>query len=553
MVSKRRRNAAREASEKRRKLKAEAEAEAKAESEAKLEAENEAQAEAEETKLIEEAENDNEGEGEVEKEAKEDDDEADKDDDGSSDDVEPEKVKEAEKEAQDEEESEKEVEEEAQDDQKEEEDASEESKDEPEDEPTKPKSETKKSSRRFSDKVEIDEQGLPKIGEVIQEEAEEEVTLDEEERKRIVSYSFDGRKYTYKERPAVMEERSERIQFRVVNNDGKRDSLIILTGLKNIFQKQLPEMPKAYITRLVFDRTHVSIAVVRDGLTVVGGITIKPFESHEFAEIVFCAISSSEQVRGYGAHMMNHLKTYLRGTSNIKHFLTYADNYAIGYFKKQGFTKEITLPKKVWMGYIKDYEGGTLMQCDMLPRIRYLDGPKILSLQRAAILRKIRSIGNSHIIRPGLEQFKKADFKPVNPLDIPGLKQAGWTKEMDDLAQKPKRSRHYPIMLTLLTEMQNHPSNWPFLQAVSRTEVPDYYQVIAEPMDLSTMEVKLENNAYESFDDFIYDCKLIFSNCRQYNGENTTFYKNANKLEKVLITKLKDFPEYSQYIDMIQS
>ena len=26
----------------------------------------------------------------------------------------------------------------------------------------------------------------------------------------------------------------------------------------------------------------------------------------------------------------------------ITHFLTYADNYAVGYFRKQGFTKEVT-------------------------------------------------------------------------------------------------------------------------------------------------------------------------------------------------------------------
>ncbi|GME80189.1 unnamed protein product [Ambrosiozyma monospora] len=249
---------------------------------------------------------------------------------------------------------------------------------------------------------------------------------------------------------------------------------------------------------------------------------------------------------------MNHLKDYVKATTKIKYFLTYADNYAIGYFKKQGFTKEITLPKKVWMGYIKDYEGGTLMQCSMLPKIRYLDSPKILTLQKAAILRKIRSIGQSHVIRPGLKQFEKEGFKPLDPLDIPGVKEAGWTKEMDDLAQKPKRGPHHIAMLTLFTEMQNHPSNWPFMQPVNRDEVPDYYQVIKEPMDLSTMEVKLENDAYETLDDFIYDCKLIFNNCRAYNGENTTFYKNANKLEKAIANKLKDFPEYSHYLDMLQ-
>jgi histone acetyltransferase len=375
--------------------------------------------------------------------------------------------------------------------------------------------------------------------------------IDEDEKKNIHTYTFDGYTYTYKDRPSVIEEREGKIEFRVVNNDDSHDSMIVLTGLKNIFQKQLPEMPKAYIARLVYDRSHVSIAVIRKPLTVVGGITIRPFESHEFAEIVFCAISSTEQVRGYGAHLMNHLKDYVRNTTKIKYFLTYADNYAIGYFKKQGFTKDITLPKNVWMGYIKDYEGGTLMQCSMLPNIRYLDSTEILSIQKAAILRKVRSIGQSHIIRKGLDHFKKKNFAPLNPFDIPGIKEAGWTREMDDLAQKPKRGAHYIAMLTILTEMQNHPSNWPFVQPVNKVEVPDYYEVIKEPMDLSTMEIKLENDKYESMDDFIYDCKLIFNNCRQYNGENTTFYKNANKLEKSVIAKLKDFPEYSNSLDIL--
>jgi len=60
---------------------------------------------------------------------------------------------------------------------------------------------------------------------------------------------------------------------------------------------------------------------------------------------------------------MNHFKMHIRREMpSIKYFLTYADNYAIGYFKKQGFTKDITLDRKAWTGYIKDYEGGTMMQ-----------------------------------------------------------------------------------------------------------------------------------------------------------------------------------------------
>lgn len=40
-------------------------------------------------------------------------------------------------------------------------------------------------------------------------------------------------------------------------------------------------------------------------------------------------------IQGYGSLLMNHLKDYIASNTNMKHFLTYADNYAIGYFKKQ--------------------------------------------------------------------------------------------------------------------------------------------------------------------------------------------------------------------------
>lgn len=61
--------------------------------------------------------------------------------------------------------------------------------------------------------------------------------------------------------------------------------------------------------------------------------------------------------KGYGSRLMSHLKDYVFTAHDCIHYLTYADNYAIGYFKKQGFTTDITLEKSLWMGYIKDYEG----------------------------------------------------------------------------------------------------------------------------------------------------------------------------------------------------
>ena len=108
---------------------------------------------------------------------------------------------------------------------------------------------------------------------------------------------------------AKQEEREGVIKFEVVENDNEPQSLIYLTALKNIFSKQLPEMPKEYIARLVFDKKHRSLALVRTRDSVaLGGICFRPFTGQNFLEIVFCAVTQTEQEKGYGSHMMNHLK-----------------------------------------------------------------------------------------------------------------------------------------------------------------------------------------------------------------------------------------------------
>lgn len=150
---------------------------------------------------------------------------------------------------------------------------------------------------------------------------------------------------------------------------------------------------------------------------------------------------------------MNSIKDHVRKAHpSITHFLTYADNYAVGYFRKQGFSKEISFERERWVGYIKDYEGGTIMQCHMLPKVRYCEVHQMLADQKAvslsqaifyasdsplmfqAILAKIRTISRSHIVHPGLEVFKNRKPGEVIKLskeDVPGLAESGWNPELD--------------------------------------------------------------------------------------------------------------------------
>ena len=55
----------------------------------------------------------------------------------------------------------------------------------------------------------------------------------------------------------------------------------------------------------------------------------------------------------------------------IEFLMTYADNLAINYFKKQGFSDNIQISKEIWKGYLKDYDGSTHMECLINPTIDY--------------------------------------------------------------------------------------------------------------------------------------------------------------------------------------
>ena len=67
-------------------------------------------------------------------------------------------------------------------------------------------------------------------------------------------------------------------------------------------------MPKEYIIRLLFDKKHESIVIKKDG-KIFGGICFCVFISVKLCEIVFLAVKSDQQTKGYGTKLMNLLKS----------------------------------------------------------------------------------------------------------------------------------------------------------------------------------------------------------------------------------------------------
>lgn len=351
------------------------------------------------------------------------------------------------------------------------------------------------------------------------------------------------RPYVPRDARVKADEQAGLVSFQLFRNDDTDSSYEVLTNLKNIFQKQLPKMPKEYITRLVYDWRHESLVIIKQDpeslnnsnqiKTVLGGITFRAFPDKHFSEIVFCAVASAEQVKGFGSYLMCHLKELTKHLyPSIKHFLTYADNYAVGYFKKQGFTSNITLKKELWQGVIKDYDGGTLMQCTMMEGIDYLNWYQQIHELQLKLVKEIHARTGCGKVYPGLTH-------PMDPMDVPGVKESGWVPPSAE-----ERAKHKPaltqLLRPLLAELIASPASWPFRNPVDPKDVPDYLSVIKQPMDLSTMDRKLAHGKYQNVAEFVQDFRLIVSNCKTYNDPETTYCKNATILEKIFEEKLKE-------------
>ncbi|KAI9464663.1 PHD-zinc-finger like domain-containing protein [Boletus coccyginus] len=73
-----------------------------------------------------------------------------------------------------------------------------------------------------------------------------------------------------------------------------------------------------------------------------------------------------------------------------------------------------------------------------------------------------------------------------------------------------------------------------FKHPVSRTEVPDYYEVVKNPMTWDAIDVKLDRHEYWDFESFkakLGDVELVLSNAILYNKPGTAFYKTAQRMQ----------------------
>ena len=137
-----------------------------------------------------------------------------------------------------------------------------------------------------------------------------------------------------------------------------------------------------------------------------------------------------------------------------------------------------------------------------------------------------------------LSSSKKSLKADSNKRGLPGTGSIECQKEKRQKIDR-KGSSHCSTVLKSLT---SHRYSWVFSKPVDPValNIPDYFTIISEPMDLGTIKSKLEKNIYSSIEEFATDVRLTFSNAMTYNPPNNDVHLMAKELSKVFEKKWKD-------------
>lgn len=77
------------------------------------------------------------------------------------------------------------------------------------------------------------------------------------------------------------------------------------------------------------------------------------------------------------------------------------------------------------------------------------------------------------------------------------------------------------VSARMMQTLMRNPKAWIFQEPVepARLGIHDYFEIIKNPMDFSTIKQKLKEHQYLNMKNFLEDVELVFNNCVLYNGE----------------------------------
>ncbi|XP_042319842.1 LOW QUALITY PROTEIN: bromodomain testis-specific protein [Sceloporus undulatus] len=111
------------------------------------------------------------------------------------------------------------------------------------------------------------------------------------------------------------------------------------------------------------------------------------------------------------------------------------------------------------------------------------------------------------------------------------------------------------LQRVVMKAMWRHNFSWPFHQPVDAAglKLPDYYNIIKNPMDLTTIQKRLEHNYYTCAAECIENFKTMFANCYMYNKPGDDIVFMAQELEKVFMQKVAQMPPEEKIVVINQA
>ncbi|NXX96672.1 TAF1 factor, partial [Centropus bengalensis] len=101
------------------------------------------------------------------------------------------------------------------------------------------------------------------------------------------------------------------------------------------------------------------------------------------------------------------------------------------------------------------------------------------------------------------------------------------------------------ILDNIVTQkMMAVPDSWPFHHPVNKKFVPDYYKVIANPMDLESIRKNISKHKYQNRETFLDDVNLILANSIKYNGPDSQYTKTAQEIVNICYQTLAEYDEH---------
>ncbi|KAL5557713.1 hypothetical protein UlMin_033924 [Ulmus minor] len=89
------------------------------------------------------------------------------------------------------------------------------------------------------------------------------------------------------------------------------------------------------------------------------------------------------------------------------------------------------------------------------------------------------------------------------------------------------------LLVFILDRLQKKDTYGVFSEPVDPEELPDYHEIIENPMDFGSVRKKLDGGAYTNLEQFENDILLICSNAMEYNASDTIYYRQAKSMQEL--------------------